>query len=265
MTKLFTIGGDPELFFKNASGKLISVVGLIGGSKKEPRPLPHLGAGYAVQEDNVAAEFNIPPCSTREAFIAAIGTMVSELEQMAKAKGYLLAIQASGRFDEDQLNTEAAQLAGCDPDFNAWQVFRGNARTNRRPNVEGSNLRSCGGHVAVGHTLPAYMVPRAQDLFLGVKSVLIDEDKERRELYGMAGAFRPTPFGSEYRTLSNFWLRDPNLVGWVYDGTARALEMARAYQGDPENFLMDQREAIEAAINLGDVQAANRLVEQFGL
>ncbi len=33
----------------------------------------------------------------------------------------------------------------------------------------------------------------------------------------MAGRYRKPSYGVEYRTLSNFWLNSPELVGWIYD------------------------------------------------
>jgi hypothetical protein len=109
-SKLFTIGCDPELFWQNAAGKLISCIGKVGGSKEFPKALGYLGAGYAVQEDNVAAEFNIPPCDSRDAFVRAITLMLNELGTMAHKQGFLLAINASGVFENDQLNCAKAHL-----------------------------------------------------------------------------------------------------------------------------------------------------------
>jgi hypothetical protein len=67
--QITNLGCDPELFFVNDAGKYISSVGLIGGTKDFPRPI---GEGCAVQEDNVAVEFNTPPCASADAFIRSI-------------------------------------------------------------------------------------------------------------------------------------------------------------------------------------------------
>jgi hypothetical protein len=61
------------------------------------------------------------------------------------------------------------------------------------------------------------------DKFLGVWSVVRDQDNLRRKLYGKSGSFRPQPHGCEYRTLSNFWIFDPELIGEVWDRTQMAV------------------------------------------
>jgi len=71
------------------------------------------------------------------------------------------------------------------------------------------------------------------DLFLGVPSVLIDDGKERKKLYGKAGAYRYKPYGVEYRTLSNFWVFEPGLIDWVWNQTEKALTHVK-------NGLMDK-------------------------
>ena len=63
------IGSDPETFLRDAAGKYISSVGLIGGSKDEPMPI---GNGCSVQEDNVTVESNTPPTNDPQEFVNAI-------------------------------------------------------------------------------------------------------------------------------------------------------------------------------------------------
>ena len=60
----FTIGADPELLLLTATGLPKSAIGLIGGTKQNPKPF---GIGH-VQEDNVMVEFNIPPANNRHEF-----------------------------------------------------------------------------------------------------------------------------------------------------------------------------------------------------
>ena len=88
MQTSFTIGCDPELFLKNHQDKLISVVGLIGGTKENPMPI---GNGCAIQEDNVAAEFCIPPCATEDEFVSSIMYALGDIDQRAQALGLTMA------------------------------------------------------------------------------------------------------------------------------------------------------------------------------
>jgi hypothetical protein len=43
-------------------------------------------------------------------------------------------------------------------------------------------------------------------------------------MYGRAGAFRPKPYGVEYRVLSNVWLRESSMVKWIWNQTFYAVE-----------------------------------------
>ena len=62
--------------------------------------------------------------------------------------------------------------------------------------------------------------------------MLLDDGAKRRELYGKAGAYRVKPYGVEYRVLSNFWLKSPALMQWVYDNTILAFK--RLLAGNPD-------------------------------
>lgn len=245
----FTIGADPELFFKNSSGKFISSIGLIGGTKDAPLPISK--DGHAVQEDNVSVEFNIPPSNSATEFVNHLNFVLNHLEHRAKELNLQFAVNvAAASFDEDQLMNPAALVFGCEPDFNAWS-----GKKNPRPEAEDWKLRSCGGHVHVGTKFDAVRVIRAMDLFLGVPSVFLDPDTKRRQLYGKAGAFRPKPYGCEYRTLSNFWIWENRLKEWVYAQTQKALE----FVDSGKQISRKHGVIIQQAINNGDIKSAEFL------
>ena len=78
------IGADPEIFLVDThTHALVSAIDRIGGSKEEPRPLP-LGDGFAVQEDNVALEYNIPASDSAEKLVENIGKAMQHLLEMVQ-------------------------------------------------------------------------------------------------------------------------------------------------------------------------------------
>lgn len=254
------LGCDPEAFLIDIHGQLKSSIGLIGGSKVDPRPLFALGHGYAVQEDNVALEFNIPPATGRSSFIKSINDTLKHLTEMV-SEGHQLQISqlSAASFPTTELQDPAALVFGCDPDYNAWTLDM-----NPKPSAEDKNLRSCGGHVHVGYdraTGPrSYEIIRMMDLHLGVPSVLMDKGELRKQLYGKAGAYRDKTYGVEYRTLSNFWIFNDRTIGWVWDNTNRAVEAAEKFSLTEEDSKL-----VQQAINDNDKQLAVSLVDRFKL
>jgi len=252
----FTIGADPEVFVGDGVG-VRSIIGKIGGTKELPLPLLNLGEGFAVQEDNVALEFNIPPSKHKAEFVAHICKATDFLGMMVQNMfGYQLVHDSAISFPEAELNVPAAHVFGCDPDYNAWTRAR-----NPRPKAKDKNLRSCGGHIHIGFDdLDPVEVVKACDLFLSVPASLMDKGELRKQLYGKAGAFRKTVYGVEYRPLSNFWIFNQRLVEWAYDNTKRALEaVAAGYTFDSE------RERILRAVDDNDKVTAGGLVHDYGL
>lgn len=236
MSRAFTIGADPELFLlKNK--KPYSAIGLIGGTKDEPKQLG-TKKGFSIQEDNVSMEFNIPACHDHEAFIQSIEFVLTTMKK--KLKNFEFSEESALVFPEDQLRHPQAQEFGCEPDFNAWTK-----EMNPRPKAADATLRSAGGHVHVGTKEDPIEVIRAMDLFVGVPSVKLDKGILRRQLYGKAGAFRPKPYGCEYRTLSNFWIFSKERIKWVYDQTAKALSFVEAGEVIPP----EHGEIIQDCIN----------------
>lgn len=220
---MYLLGADPEVFVRK-DGRLVSGFGLIAGTKKQPAPVER----GAVQVDGMALEFNIHPAASKEEFSLNIQTVLAQLK--ALVPDHEIAIQAVAKFGHEYMATQPAEALelGCDPDFNAYT-----GRTNDRPDGD-RPFRTAAGHVHVGwcqgadvnnidHRGDCEAVIRQMDYYLGVPSLLLDPDEERRQLYGAAGAYRPKPYGAEYRVLSNFWLKSPELIEWVYTQTMLAL------------------------------------------
>lgn len=256
MSKLM-LGADPEIFLVNETGKFISSVGLIGGSKDFPMPIDD--EGNAVQEDNVTVEFNIPPCRSAEAFIQHINKNKEWIKAKAQSLGLHMSIRPSARFEEDQLSTEAAQTFGCEPDYNAWR----GGMENDRPYSDDAQLRSCGGHIhiALEDSDDPLLVIQCMDLFVGCMMLEFDDDVDRRELYGKAGSFRKKSYGVEYRTASNRWIESDERIQWAWDQTDKAVEFARR----GVQFTGQQGRKIQDCINNSDRQLLEELKQEFQL
>ena len=253
-----TLGCDPELFLVDPTGKHRSAVHRIGGSKHAPLPLSVLGNGYAVQEDNVAMEFNIPPASSAKEFSDSVMKTVKFLTDGVRSEfDFSISTLSAVLFDPDELTTPQSREFGCEPDYNAWT-----GKVNPRPAAADPHLRSCGGHIHIGYdkTLAkSDSVIRCMDLFTGVPSVLMDRGEMRKELYGKAGANREKQYGVEYRTLSNFWVIN-NLGEWAFRNTEKAVRAAVA------QFPVEEDEAlILQAINGNNKDIAMHLVQKHNL
>lgn len=138
----FTIGADPELFIINSkTGDVVSSIGLIPGEKGNPYRSIDMPEGYGLETDNILAEFNIPPVTTKEEFIMTITYMKNYIKKFIKAKNSNLDIlcKASMVVNEDQLQSPEAKLFGCSVDYNAYTE-----EPNPKPEGERTNLRSAG-------------------------------------------------------------------------------------------------------------------------
>lgn len=230
----FTLGADPE-FFVAKNNKPISAHNLIPGDKKNPYKVPF----GAVQVDGMALEFNINPASGEAGFIRNINTVMDEIMKMVPGYEYYHAPVAHFGHEYIEAQPEDAKRLGCDPDFNAYT-----GRPNPTPDAD-RPFRTAAGHVHIGwtegvnpldpgHFEACRILTKILDVYLGVPSLLWDHDKQRRELYGRAGAFRPKSYGMEYRTLSNAWVNHQKakyLPRFIFNSTIKAVE--KAFQ-DPE-------------------------------
>lgn len=243
----FTVGADPELFLEQ-NGKIISSEGIIGGSKHKPKRIN--GYGRYVQEDNVMVEFNIPPCESKEDFVNEINAVKDWLHAYVSLKGYNLNYSSSAFLDEKYLKTPQALEFGCEPDYNVY------LKDINQPPDSTKNLRSCGGHIHIGYNDPdqetTEHIVYAMDIMLGLDSIILDNDRLRRTMYGKAGCFRFKDYGLEYRTLSNFWIKNDTLITWVYERVEKAIDLVNS--GLMPSILNLYENNIRKAIDSGDIE-----------
>ena len=252
-----TLGSDPEFFIQDKQGKLKSIIGMLGGTKDNPAHLDDFGE-FKMQEDNVAAEYNIPPAKTREQFIEHMLFPQKAIARIIGTDKYTISNLASASFPEEELRHPKAQEFGCDPDFSAWTYME-----NPKPECDDPTFRTAGGHIHLGlkkkTASEIIRVIRNMDKYLGVWSVITDNDNKRRQLYGKAGAFRPQKHGVEYRTLSNFWIFDKVLIGEVWDRSQEAVSKPLIEDESEEALL------IQHIINTGDRETAKSYLSKQGL
>ena len=256
MIKNVLRGADPELFLVDGKGVPVPSIGLIGGTKTHPRSL---GNGYALQEDNVTLEFNIPPADNSRQFQASIQYVLEFIKQELAPQDLHMSIVPTLEFSEYDLMHPQAMELGCEPDYNAWT-----GKMNPRPHAPPS-LRSSGGHLHIGYDNPneetSINIVKAHDLFVGVASVLYDPDVRRRELYGKAGAHRIKGYGVECRTFSNFWISTPELVSWIYEQSEKAIEFINA--GNEITLKLGKQ--IVECINTGNKDLVARIDKQYSI
>jgi len=221
------LGADPEFFLQERkTGKIVSAHGLVPGSKDAPH---YFDDGGSVQLDGLACEVGIQPCANVNQWVRGL---TSVLENTARIVGpdYVFNYSPTVFFEKDYYDKQVpaqCKVLGCNPDRDAYK----NGDFNKMPDIvekNGKVMRSGGGHIHFGwthdkdvlndqdHLWDCLLLTRNLDAAFGIYTTYWDDDKERMRMYGAPGAFRVKPYGMEYRSPSNAWLRYPGLWNFIY-------------------------------------------------
>lgn len=256
----YTLGADPEFFvYDTESRRIVSSDGIIPGEKGNPykKDLPE---GFGLEVDNILGEYNIPPCTSKEQWVNNHLFMLEWIKKFLQEKNHVLTIKhaSSAHIDKDQLQSDVAREFGCSTDYNVYTED-----ANPKPNGEATDLRSTGCHIHFGYKgcniATSFSLLKYFDMYLGIPSILYDQDTERRNLYGKAGCFRLTPYGFEYRVLSGIWISSREKIEWMYDQVEKAVY---AYNHDlPLISGVD----VQQTINTSNVKTAKIFVQKFKL
>lgn len=95
------------------------------------------------------------------------------------------------------------------------------------------------------------------DAFIGLPSLKIDNNKERRSLYGKAGAFRLTEYGLEYRSLSSAMMKDDETLSFLWSRIVRAIDAFNRVA------ILPPPGDVIRAINNSDVDLAQLLIDKY--
>jgi hypothetical protein len=271
MATKFTIGCDPEIFVRDASGVAVTAHGMVEGDKKAPKKVNK----GAYQVDGMALEFNTDPVDIGN-FEAFNDNIITVLGQMKAAipEGFGFIAQPSITFAPEYYAgvPAEAKVLGCDPDYCAYSIDI--FEPNPRPDGD-SGLRSAAGHIHIGwgsdiptdhpdHIDICRNIIKQLDWTVGLGMCAIDSDTERRKIYGKAGAYRPKSYGVEYRTPSNVWIFSKSYRRFIHRLVNRAITDMSA--GRIYDQLYTSYGNPQTIINEGDQGAAAALLKQlFGI
>jgi hypothetical protein len=256
----FSLGVDPEVFvFDKNKKKFVSPHKFSTGTKKKPEQL----RGYDLQVDGMALEYNSRPIiitASNRFLLKQVRGPVSLIQRKLGSRYKIIPTPTADFDDEEWHNApDENKILGCNPDMNAWTLAP-------NPTPDGDvKFRSGAGHIHIGWgyrfqegeqlNYVCAQLTKELDAHLGVASILFDGDTRRRTLYGKAGAFRAKPYGVEYRTLSNAWLRSPSaasyVIGVVKDVVSRMLGGDRRSTDEVQGIINNNKTA-EAVKFLSD-------------
>jgi len=204
------IGADIEVFlYDNVRDTIVPCVGVINGTKDKPFIPKDYVQGFALQEDNVMLEYNIPPAKTSATWAGRFPvahTMI--MEHIPKHHGWR--VLPEHQFMPNDLRSNQAKAIGCEPDHSAYD-----GGEERVIQVELTNWRSCGGHIHLGGNFncPDFVAALFAELCLGIGAGLrTTEPNTRTTWYGQPGIFRPKEYGIEYRTPDNMWTNNADTI-----------------------------------------------------
>lgn len=194
---------------------------------------------------------------------------------LQKMEGSSISFTPLFEVTKEELNalSESSRVLGCAPSFNLYGA-KPLGVSMEYP------VRSAGGHVHIGLANGIYepfngvdhrwRLVAILDAILGNTCVLLDQDRaqaERRKVYGRAGEHRLPRHGLEYRTLSNFWLRNWALTEFVMQMTSIGVDILNTScttREDVEGELMNpiDIDRMQIAINTNNQDMAR---ETFGI
>lgn len=264
MRNNFKLGADTEFIaIKTIRGedRPFPMEGLLVGTKSNPEYIDS-SKQRGVLLDNVCIEYVCKPADTKDDFVNEQVFMKDYVDTYISTFKLKLHKETSATFMPGYLNSENNKEFGCSPAFNPRTMEAFTA-----PNPD-TSLRTASFHLHISlnekkmEFEDAAHMALLMDLYVGLPSVVLQHDKNRRSMYGKAGEFRHTLYGGvEYRVLGNEYLFDRSMLELVYEQTADAIEAFR------KDITIDESlsDKLEDIINNYKVDDAKELINKLKL
>lgn len=246
------LGTDPEIFAMS-NGTVFPAY----------KWLPSKSASAGLFWDGVQAEFTVNPDICIAWIVDRIHNKLRDAKAILDRLPHNARLSTASVVDypeeerRDALN-EFVQL-GCKPSMNVYGMG-GELVTNGRD----LPVRFAGGHVHVELPRGTLLEPcvKMLDAILGVWSVgaaASFDNPIRRRYYGLPGEYRPTKYGLEYRSLSNFWLMHPALTHLMFEIARATISLVLGNQHN--NWLAAEDEVIGAIVT-SDARTARAILHR---
>ena len=224
-----TIGCDPEWFIINdrRAVAITATDAAVEGTKDDPISSPEYGEGFAYHRDNVMIEAACPPTSDAYQFQDYVNAMQGMCNRYLRSlnPGYsIYRHSAMQQFSDAELAAPEAREFGCEPDNDAYE---GGAQRIVPDGILG-NYRTAGGHIHIGTTsgfnCPSFIVALMCDLLIGpalargfAAGLGVPNEGQGFMWYRKPGLYREKEYGIEYRTPSNLWTFDDQMIQGVHN------------------------------------------------
>jgi len=268
-----SMGGDPEFFVANKRGKVINADAFFP-SKHDPLYVGPQKSPSKLFFDGIQAEIAFCHSRCRDNVLTNIRRCL-ELARNTIPDDHNILLKPSSKIDRTIIENAdpEARIFGCAPDFNAYTraVNTTEMDASRHP------FRYAGGHMHLGlssdymkeecveyklvNNIEEHLkIVKFLDLMVSIPTLVLDNgtgSKRRRDKYGKAGCFRPTPYGVEYRTPSCWWIKSPMTTSLIF-GFAKLAWTLLVNELDTEfrNAIEPDEEVIRGIINESDVKSS---------
>jgi hypothetical protein len=268
-------GADPEIFVVDKNGIIIPAFSFLP-TQKVAKAKHTAGGAYfnsygvplLVYNDGFQAEFTVTPGGCHSSVVDSIQNQMKTLLMAARKAVPGARLDCSSTLDIPEhlmaMASKTDSQLGCAPSNNAYGL-------QGRPIANGREIpmRWAGWHLHASASHERLMTPnmannaaKACDLFVGIASVSLfgdKERKERRQYYGMPGEYRLPAHGFEYRSVSGLMGYHPVWTQLLMDTFRWAFQVG--YNNLLKHTSFKEEEVVKAIIE-SDVNAAREIIKE---